>query len=151
MEYREMETDSQVLERLMALSEDWEKENSCRGYRRNGIEDIRGNRVFAALEGEEIMGYLFGHEKEDQKATSAIPQGARVFWVEELYVCPAYRCRGVGRKLFTLAQEKLKEEGMEYLDLSTATKDYKAILHFYIEELGMEFWSAQLFKKLTGD
>ena len=39
-------------------------------------------------------------------------------------------------------------EGMGYLMLSTATKDCKRILHFYLDELGMDFWSARLFKKL---
>ncbi len=38
---------------------------------------------------------------------------------------------------------------VSYLMLGTATKNWKAILHFYLEELGMEFWSARLFKKLS--
>ncbi len=32
--------------------------------------------------------------------------------------------------------------------LSTAVKNYKSILHFYIDELGMEFWTARLYKKV---
>ena len=40
------------------------------------------------------------------------------------------------------------EDGIGFLMLSTATKNYKSILHFYIEELGMDFWSARLFKRL---
>jgi hypothetical protein len=32
--------------------------------------------------------------------------------------------------------------------LTTATKNFRAILHFYIDELGMDFWSARLFKKI---
>jgi hypothetical protein len=35
--------------------------------------------------------------------------------------------------------------------LSTATKNWKAIFHFYLDELGMKFWSARLFKKVTHD
>jgi len=37
---------------------------------------------------------------------------------------------------------------MEFIMLSTATKNYKSILHFYIDELGMDFWNARLFKKI---
>ena len=37
---------------------------------------------------------------------------------------------------------------MPHIFLSAATKAYKRTLHFYIDELGMEFWSARLFKKL---
>ena len=32
--------------------------------------------------------------------------------------------------------------------VSAAAKNWRAILHFYLEELGMEFWSARLFMKL---
>jgi hypothetical protein len=32
--------------------------------------------------------------------------------------------------------------------LSTATKNFRAILHFYVDELDMNFWNARLFKKL---
>ena len=35
----------------------------------------------------------------------------------------------------------------DYLTLSTATKDFQAVLHFYIDLLGMDFWSARLVKK----
>ena len=69
------------------------------------------------------------------------------FEVEELYVCPADRSRGVGRRLFALAEEAAAGEA-DFLMLSTATKNWRAILHFYVEELGMEFWSARLFKPI---
>ena len=36
----------------------------------------------------------------------------------------------------------------EYMVLSTATKNWKAIFHFYLDELDMTFWSARLFKKI---
>ena len=55
MKYAETELTPTILEVLKQMSADWAAENSCRGYRRNGPEDIRGNRVFAALEGEEII------------------------------------------------------------------------------------------------
>jgi len=42
----------------------------------------------------------------------------------------------------------LKEEKVELILLSTATKNYKAILHFYLDELDMEFWNARLFKRI---
>ena len=39
-------------------------------------------------------------------------------------------------------------QGAALMMVGTATKNYRAILHFYIDELGMEFWSARLFKRL---
>ena len=42
----------------------------------------------------------------------------------------------------------MKEAKIDYIMLSTATKDYRRILHFYIDELGMDFWYARLFRKI---
>ena len=44
-------------------------------------------------------------------------------------------------------EERLEPE-LKYIRLVAASKKYKAALSFYIEEMGMEFWSAVLFKKL---
>lgn len=36
----------------------------------------------------------------------------------------------------------------DYLTLSTSTKNYKRILHFYVDELDMNFHSAFLIKEM---
>lgn len=137
-----------VLEELIRLSEAWEKEDSCYGYRKNETSDIEGNRVFLACQGTEIAGYLFGHIEKSENAGSIMPDGTPFFEIEEFYVCPELRSRGIGRRLFEYAEEAVRDEA-EYLMLSTATKNWKAILHFYIDELDMRFWSARLFKELA--
>lgn len=45
-------------------------------------------------------------------------------------------------------QKELKKKGLEMMMLSTATKNWKAIMHFYIDEIDMNFWSARLYKHL---
>lgn len=70
------------------------------------------------------------------------------FEMEELYTVPSHRSEGIGKALFRYAEQKAKAAGMEFVMLVTATKNYKSILHFYIDELGMDFWSASLFKRL---
>ena len=147
MEIRETKLEEAVLETLISLSRDWEKENSCYGYRANGREDIEGNRVFLAEEGGAVLGYLFGHMSRSENMRSIMPEGTPYFEVEELYVIPSRRSEGIGAALFHHAENCLRPEA-EYLLLSTATKNWRAILHFYLEELGMQFWSARLFKKL---
>lgn len=136
-----------LLERLIALSADWEEENSCRGYRKNTAADIEGNRIFLAEAEGELLGYLFGHVERTEKTSSIMPAGTACFEVEELYVRPAFRSRGIGAALFRHAEEAVRDEAA-YLMVSTATKNWRAILHFYLEELGMDFWSARLFKKI---
>ena len=95
-----------------------------------------------------ILGYLFGRTEKTERRNTLMDAGTPYFELEELYVVPSHRSAGIGRRLFALAEEAARKEGLGHILLSTATKNWKAILHFYIEELGMAFWSARLFKAL---
>ncbi len=140
---------SEELERgLIRLSRDWEAEDSCRGYRANTHEDLAGRRVFLAEEDGQILGYLFGLRETAEKESTVMDAGTPYFEIEEIYVRPERRSQGIGRRLFALAEQAAREDGLPFLMLSTATKNARAILHFYLDELGMTFWSARLFKKL---
>ena len=147
MTIREVRLDDEVLSLLIRLSEDWTAENSCYGYRPNDRSDIEGNRIFLAKENDTIVGYLFGKVCQSEKMKSIMPEGTPYFEVEELYVIPEKRSQGIGEKLFRFVEDAVKDEA-EYMVLSTATKNWKAIFHFYLDELGMMFWSARLFKKI---
>ena len=147
MRIRETPLTDAVLERLISLSEDWEAENSCYGYRANERADIEGNRIFLAEEDGETVGYLFGHSFKSENMRSIMPEGTDCFEVEELYVVPAFRSRGIGAALFRHASEAVKAEA-EYMILSTATRNWRAVFHFYLDELDMQFWSARLFKRI---
>lgn len=148
MKIYEAQLNDELLEKLIAMSADWEAENSTYGYRKNDRSDIEGNRIFLAEQDGEILGYLFGHEEKSERASSIMPNGTPFFEIEELYVIPSHRSEGIGRALFHCAEQAVKAAGIEFIMLSTATKNYKRILHFYIDEMGMDFWSARLFKKL---
>ncbi len=100
-----------------------------------------------ALEGDTPVGYLFGHREVTEKTTSVYEAGTLFFEIEELYIKPTYRSRGIGRELFRYVEKEVSND-VELLMLGTATKNFRAILHFYIDELGMEFWSARLFKRI---
>lgn len=144
----EQELTEELLDTLIRLSMDWEAENSCYGYRKNEKSDIEGNRIFIAKDGEEVVGYLFGYLEKSERSTSIMPDGTPVFEVEELYVKPEYRSKGIGKMLFSHVESTVRNDA-DYIMLSTATKNWRAIFHFYLDELGMEFWSARLFKKVT--
>ena len=60
---------------------------------------------------------------------------------------PEHRNRGVGSALMAAVEAAVQPE-VGWIMLSTATKNYKSILHFYIDNAGMRFWSARLFKRL---
>lgn len=147
MKYAETELTPTILEVLKQMSADWAAENSCRGYYANDESDIRGNRIFLALEGDTPVGYLFGQVTRAERTSTVMEENTPYFEVEEMYIVPGWRSRGVGGALFRYAESQVKQDA-EYILLSTATKNWKAILHFYIDEMGMDFWSARLFKKI---
>lgn len=140
-------TNEEIINKLISLSEAWEEENSCYGYRANKKEDIEGNRVFLAEEDGEVVGYLFGKVYESKNMKSIMPEGTPYFEVEEIYVIPSHRSEGIGAALFRYAENALRDD-VSYVVLSTATKNWKAVFHFYLDELNMNFWSARLFKKI---
>ena len=139
--------DEEVLEKLIRFSEDWAEEDSCYGYRPNDRTDIDGNRIFLAEDEGTVIGYLFGKVYRSERMKSIMPEGTPYFEVEELYVVPERRSHGIGSKLFRYTESAVKPEA-EYIVLSTATKNWKAVFHFYLDELDMTFWSARLFKKI---
>ena len=133
--------------RLLELSLMWEKEDSCYGYRANIEDDLRDRYILAAYD-DELIAYIFGKEEIQEKQTSVIDKNMHYFEIEELYVHPSYRTRGIGKQLMESLEQELKKKGLEMMILSTATKNWKAIMHFYIDEVGMNFWSARLYKSL---
>ena len=109
---------------------------------------LRAIGFFLRRQGGEIVGYLFGKKVRAEKTSSVMEQGTEYFEIEELYVSPEMRSKGLGGRLFRMAEETMRRENVEMICLSTATKNFRAILHFYIDEMGMEFWSARLFKRI---
>lgn len=133
---------------LAQMSGEWEIENNCRGYIRNDEEYLSGFRIFVAETGGKVIGYIMGTAETSKDMAAVMPDNTTYFEIEELYIKPAYRSSGVGHTLMKYLEDKLLSENIEKIVLSTATKDYKRILHFYIDEMGMSFWSARLFKDL---
>ncbi len=137
----------EVISELIRMSREWEKENNTYGYYANSEDDIEGRRVFIAERDGRIVGYLFGITEKEEKGSSIMQAGTSYFEIEELYVIPEMRSQGLGKKLFSFAEDAVSDEA-EYVMLSMAAKNWKPLLRFYTEELGMEFWSARLFRRI---
>lgn len=67
MTIKEVAFSEGVATRLIALSKEWERENSCYGYRGNNSEDFKDKRIFVATEGDLIFGYLLGTMRKRKK------------------------------------------------------------------------------------
>ena len=76
MEYREVRLDDGLLETLIEMSEEWEREDITFGYVKNSREDIEGNRIFLASENGETAGYLLAHEALMNNHRSIAPDAA---------------------------------------------------------------------------
>ncbi len=138
---------AELKEELITMSSMWESENSCYGYRANTAEEFKKQDIFTACLDGLTVGYLLCHTYTQEKENCTVPMGTRCLEIEELYILPEHRRRGIGKALFKAAVESYGDIA-DYVTLSTATKDYKSILHFYIDEVDMTFWSARLFQKL---
>lgn len=143
--YKKQGLDENTVNQLVRLSEKWVEEDCSWGMVANGEEDL-STPLYLAYEGDSIVGYAFGHFEVRESKNSYIEIGARCFYLDELYVLPTYRSQGIGKKLFRLLEEDVKKD-CEYITLATSTKDYKRVLHFYVDELDMIFHSALLIKK----
>ena len=147
VEIREESPTKDTVDMLIGFSREWAAEENVYGYRANEASDIEGNRIFVAYLDSEPVGYLFGKGYKSKNMNSIIPDGTDCFEIEELYVIKRCRSAGIGKLLMQAAYSALTGE-YEYVTLSTASKNRKAILHFYIDEVGMEFFCARLYKKL---
>ncbi len=148
MTYREAQLDDRLLEKLIKLSGEWEHEAISYGYVQNSRKDIEDKRIFLAEEDGELAGYLLAHEARMKNRRSIAPDDTPYFEIDELYVRKDLRGMGLGHRLFEAAERAASEKGLGLLLLHTATKNYRAILHFYIDEMGMELWSASLYKRI---
>lgn len=146
MRYESRKLDKNTISELINLSKKWEEENCSWGVIANTKDDLK-EPLFVAIEEDRIIGYIFGHFQIQENKTSYIEIGSKCFYVDELYVLPEYRKKGIGRKLFKLLEDHVKSD-CQYISLSTSTKNYKSILHFYVDELDMNFHSAFLIKKM---
>jgi len=146
MKYELRKLDSNTVKELIELSKKWQDEECSWGIIANTDEDLK-EPVFVAMDNDNIVGYIFGHYYIVENKTSYIEIGKKCFMIDEIYVLPIYRSKGIGKELFKLMETHIKET-CDYLTLSTSTKNYKSILHFYVDELDMNFHSAFLIKEM---
>ena len=147
MEIRKIDIKSPYINQLIDLSIEWEKEDSCQGYISNNIDTFKDKEIYVMLHGDKVIAYLFGYFEKSQRKNTVQNLDDVIFEVDELFVIKEYRNKGIGKELYEFVENDIRNKTSLIL-LSTATKDYKKILHFYIDELGLTFWNARLFKRL---
>lgn len=133
IEIKKCELDDRNIKAVIALSKEWESEDLTYGYCANDKNDLIGNDLFLAYSDAQIIGYLFGKCSVLNEAITPIDKGSKCFDINEIYVKEKYRSQGIGKALFEYT-ENYHKQNVDYITLSTATKNYKSILYFYIEK-----------------
>ena len=145
----EQSKEKEYLPQLLALSRDWAEEKTCPAYYANEEADFLDKDIYIALEGEKIVAYAYGEIKELTEATSYNQIGEKAFDLEELYVIPAWRNRGVGKELYRFLEEQIREQ-VDVIGVTAVSYQYEKLLRLYIDELGFDFKYAQLAKRTKG-
>lgn len=148
MKYQIRFCNEKEIEKLVYLSEAFEQEDCCNGIIADSYEYFVNKKVAVCLVNNEIIGYCYGSIDKEDKLRSYSNVGDMIYYLDEMYVSPRYRNCGVGKKLFEFVEKYAKENNCKTIRLNAVSKDYKRLLTFYIDELGMSFWSAFLVKNI---
>lgn len=133
---------------VLAMSDAFVAEGCCNGMVPDTLSELEKYEIYIALDGETPVGYAYGQAETAQRTRGQTQKDERYFEVEQIYVCPQYRAAGCGRALFETLENHARALGCQSMQLAAVSKDYKRLLHFYVDLLGMEFWNAFLTKRL---
>lgn len=133
---------------IAGLSEIWEKEGITHGLKANSTEDLLrylSDGLFVVVEETCIVGYLLGQVKSNNGLSIFDESDRSYFELEEIYIHPAFREKGLGKALINEVTDNLKIQGIERMTVSTANKDWMGIIDFY-KKNGFKTWTMTLFK-----
>lgn len=134
---------------ICRLQEQLFEEDVIHGFVPETAEEIEksiDSYFFVAEINDEIIGFICG-KVHISDGLAIIPKGENYLEIENLYVAPEFRKRGVGGKLVDELLIKAREVEVSYALLYSATKDIHGILKFY-ERHNFQSWNVQMFQKL---
>lgn len=136
-------------EAVAALSAQWESEAITYGFSSNALADLKNVQAWIALWDGHLAGYLLARSYRSTGMCSVMLPDSPCLEIEELYVAPAYRRHGLGKRMFQAMRDAARQEGISFLTLTAANRDNHPLLRLYQQELGMTLWSARLFQPLS--
>lgn len=133
------------------LSAKFEREECCNGIVADNQDYFSDKKVAVAKIDNTIVGYCYGKFELKEKDTSKFRKGQKSFYLEELYIDKSFRNQEIGRMLYRFIESYAIENGCDWIETTAVSKNYKSLLSFYIDILGMEFWSAEMIKTLKNE
>jgi GrpB-like predicted nucleotidyltransferase (UPF0157 family)/N-acetylglutamate synthase-like GNAT family acetyltransferase len=130
------------------LQRDWEREGATHGFVAATEVQIRalvGPFLLVAERAGRVVGFVSAVRREGE-ATAVMPAGPYLE-IEDLYVVPQLRGRGIGKALIDRLLAEAKAQGIQHASVYSAVKDVRRIMRFY-EQAGFESWYVRMFRKL---
>jgi GNAT superfamily N-acetyltransferase len=133
---------------IQELQQRWLAEGSVYGFVPEDEEQIAvalASYLLVEVDGE-VVGFLSGsvHLSEGM---AVIPAGESYLEIDNLYVLPEFRNRGLGSRLIEARLALAREQGISYALVYSASREIKDILKFY-ERHNFKSWYIQMFQKL---
>ena len=134
---------------ICRLQERWFEEGSVYGFTPGDAEQVEaalGTYFLVAERGGEVIGFISGaaHVSEGMAVVAA---GEGYLEIDNLYVEPEFRGRGVGGELVDRLLAQARENGLAHAVLYSAAKEIHGVLKFY-ERHKFRSWYVQMFQKL---
>ena len=132
---------------VAALFERWQHEDAVWGLRAEPVERLRtrmGEFFLVARSEGRVVGFAVG--KVDREPFCVFPAGESYLEIEDVYVAPEHRRRGVGAALVESLLKAAEAGGIPRFHLYSASRDWQRSMRFY-ERFGFRVWSFQMFKK----
>ena len=128
---------------VLEMSNDFVREDCCNDMVFDSLELLAEQDILLALDGDTPIGYAYGGAAVVQHNQGSIRKGQKCFYLDEMYVRPAYRAQSVGGLLFQALKQRAIDLGCAGMICTAVSKDYQRLLRFY-ERQGMQFWSAAM-------
>lgn len=134
---------------IHALQVRWAADDSTYGFVADTPERITAllGRFYLVAEVDgRVVGFINGLEPPSQPC-AVVPEGAKPFEIEGLYLEPAHRSRGIGSALVQRLLEVAQAHGFTHTLLYSSVKDLRPVMKFY-EAHGFRTWYVQMFREL---
>lgn len=118
---------------VFQLHQDWANEQITYGQvatEREQLVESLGPQFYVAVDDGGTVGFAYGSTRVSEDLAIMI-EGERYFEVDELYVKPNHRGKGIGGKLLDYLIEACKETGIQRFKVYSASKDLDGAMRLY--------------------
>ncbi len=134
---------------ICRLQQRWFEEGCVYGFVPDDAEQVEAalSQYFLLAEaGSEVIGFISG-SAQTSGGTAVIAAGESYLEIDNLYVAPEFRRRGVGGELVDRLLAQAREAGLAHAVLYSAAREIHSVLRFY-ERHKFQSWYVQMFQKL---